>query len=132
MAERTIRWALDSALAKLDQNPLDAAAVALARRYASDIDEAAALSTAGAALCRELKPYLDDRQHDRLVAQFARIEETAVLGLLGPKLVQVLAELGMTARARADVTGKGGEKREPPRNDLARFRAERNARINQA
>lgn len=130
MSERTVRWALDAALAKLDKNPLDQAAVALARRYASDIDKAAKLSVAADKLAREIRPYLDDRQYDRLVAQFARIDETAVLGLLGPKLVQVLAELGMTARARADVTGKGGGGSEPPRNDLAEWRAERNKRLN--
>lgn len=130
MAERTVRWALEEALKSLPENPLDRAAVALARRYASDIDEAATLSVAADKLQRECRAWLEPATYDRLVAQMGRIEETTVLAALGPKLVQVLAELQMTPRARADVTGKGGRKGDPPRNDLAAWRAERRARLN--
>lgn len=121
---------METALAELDAGKLDAAGVALARRYASDIDEASVLSVAADKLMRECRAWLETATYDRLVAQVARIEETAVLALLGPKLVQVLAELGLTPRARADSTRKGGAASEPPRNDLANWRAERNKRLN--
>ena len=136
MAERTMRDAVEDALREADlrtpqASGRDAAAVALARRYASDIDEAAVLSAAADKLQRECRAWLEPPTYDRLVAQLGRIEETAVLALLGPKLVQVLAELGLTPRARADTTGKGGGGRNaPPRNDLAKWRAERSARLN--
>lgn len=129
MGERTIRWALEQALGNLSDHPLDKAAVALARRYASDIDEAAVLAVPADKLARELRPFLSNPQYDRLIAQLGRIEETAVLALLGPKLVTVLAELGMTPRARADATGKGGASNDPPRNDVAEWRAERAKRL---
>lgn len=113
-----------------DKSGRDAAAVALARRYASDIDEAAVLSVAADKLLRECRAWLEPATYDRLAAQVARIEETAVLALLGPKLVQVLAELGLTPRARADSTRKGGAVGAPPRNDLAEWRAQRSAGLN--
>lgn len=124
-----MRFAVEKALAALKAVDLDAAGVALARRYASDIDEAAVLSTAADKLARECRAWLEPATYDRLVAQLGRIEETAVLALLGPKLVQVLAELGLTPRARADTVAKGGGAGAPPRNDLAEWRAERNQRL---
>lgn len=131
MAERTARFALEISLGELDAGKLDAAAVALARRYASDIDEATVLSVAADKLLRECRAWLEPATYDRLAAQVARIEETTVLALLGPKLVTVLAELGLTPRARADTVSKGGGGRNaPPRNDVAEWRAQRNARIN--
>lgn len=125
MAERTARFALEVALNERDHGKLDAAAVALARRYASDIDEAQVLSVAADKLLRECRAWLEPPTYDRLVAQMARIEETAVLGLLGPKLLAVLVELGLTPQARAAT--KGGGRSEPPRNDVADWRAKRAA-----
>ena len=130
MSERTMRFAVEVALKEADLGKLDAAGVALARRYASDIDEARALSVAADKLRRDCRAYLEPATYDRLVAQVARIEETTVLALIGPKLVQVLAELGLTPRARADSTKRGGKAGDPPRNDLADWRAERNKRLN--
>lgn len=126
---RTVLAALERALKELDAPPEDEAAVQLARRYAADLDEAEVLSVAAAKLLREVEGVLDEAQLDRLYALAARIERTAVLALLGPKLVQVLAELNLTTRARADVTGKGGGGGQPPRNELAEWRAERNKRF---
>lgn len=130
MAERTQRFAVEVALEAADLGKMDAAAVALARRYASDIDEASVLSVAANKLLRECRAWLEPATYDRLAAQVARIEETTVLALLGPKLVQVLAELGLTPRARADTVRKGGAAGEPPRNDLAEWRAQRRAGLN--
>lgn len=129
MAERTVRFALELSLKETNPGKLDSAAVALARRYASDIDEAAVLSVAADKLLRECRAWLEPATYDRLAAQVARIEETAVLALLGPKLVQVLTELGLTPRARADTTARGGAG-EPPRNELAAWRAERRKGLN--
>lgn len=130
MAERTQRWALEAALAALPLLGQDGAAVALARRYADDMDEAAVVSTGAARLLEEAGDLLPEAAYERLRALAARVEQTTVLATLGPKYLAVLAELGMSPRARADVTRKGGVPGDPPAdNPLARYRAERNKRL---
>jgi hypothetical protein len=124
-------WAVETALVKLRADkavmPRDAGTEALARRYAYDIDEAAVVSTAAAKILRELAGQLDHKLYSRIAAVFDRIESTAVLATLGPKLLAVLAELGMTPRARADTTRKGGPVNggKPTESDLAKQRRER-------
>lgn len=130
MAERTVRWALEAALRETRTAAADAAAVALARRYADDLDEAAVVSVAAGRWLREVEGWMDPQLYERVRALLDRVEQTAVLALLGPKLAAVLAELGMTPRARADVTRKGGVPGDPPTdNPLARYRAERERRL---
>ena len=99
--------ALSAALGQIATRGEDQAAVAVARRYAAAIDEAAELARLAEQLWREL-PAGDDVARRQLAALERRVTEQAVLGELGPKLVAVLVELGMTPRARAGVTGKGG------------------------
>jgi hypothetical protein len=126
-------WAVEASLAKLQADkavmPRDAAAEALARRYAHDIDEAAVVSTQAAKVLRELAGQLDHELYSRIAALFDRIESTAVLAQLGPKLLAVLAELGMTPRARADTTRKGGPGNvgTPSKSPIGKLRAERMA-----
>lgn len=124
-------WAVESALAKLRADEAvmarDVGTEALARRYAYDIDEAAVISTQAAKVLRELAGTVDHELYSRIAALFDRIESTAVLATLGPKLLAVLAELGMTPRARADTTRKGGAANvggTPSESPLARLRRE--------
>jgi hypothetical protein len=129
-------WAVQASLAKLDTDggvmERDRAAEALARRYARDIDDAQVISTQAAKVLRELSRHVDVDLYEKVSSLFDRIESTAVLGQLGPKLLAVLAELGMTPRARADTTRKGGalnvgnSSPEPP---LAKLQRERMARL---
>lgn len=125
--------ALELSLAEAAPGRLDGATVALARRYARDLDDAAVVSVQAAKLIDELAGLLEPAQVDRLRALAARIEETAVLGLLGPKLQVTLGELGLSPRSRTEMTGKGGGHGGPPTdNPVARRRAERAARLHSA
>jgi uroporphyrinogen-III synthase len=130
------RLAVESALAKLREAeavmPRDVAAEELARRYAHDIDDAAVVSTQAAKALRELAGQIDHELYSRVAALFDRIESTAVLATLGPKLLAVLVELGMTPRARADTTRKGGAPNvggTPSESPIGRLRGERVARL---
>lgn len=76
----TVTEALNDALAAVQLKPGDAAAVALARAYAAELD---------VKTCPEC-----DRGGD--------------LAKVGPLLLAVLTALGMTPAARKAVTGKGG------------------------
>lgn len=127
-------WALESALGKLPADQVqdrDRAAEALARRYARDIDDAQVISTTAAKVLRALaRENVDIEVYDRVSAIFDRIEQTAVLALLGPKLLLVLTELGMTPKSRADVTHKGGARGgrgNSGQSDFAKLRAARMA-----
>jgi hypothetical protein len=106
--KRRIAAALDDALSSLTIRPEDGATVALVRRYAADLDEASVVAATLAKALRDLRGEVDLELFDRFAALATRIEDTTVLGLLGPKLLAALTELGMTPRARAAVAGKGG------------------------
>lgn len=102
--------AVAETLRNLPQKPEDAAARRLAERYARDLDDAAVVSATVTKALRELL-HLDVEGavelHDRFLTLATRIEETAVLASIGPKLLAVLESLGATPRARA-LTAKGG------------------------
>lgn len=108
LAGRVLTPALEEALQALEIRPEDGATVALVRRYAADLDEANVVAASLAKALRQLRREVDDELYDRLAALATRIEDTTVLGLLGPKLLAALTELGMTPRARAALAGKGG------------------------
>ena len=91
-APDTLAEALAEALRSVPVRPEDAAVVALARCYAAVVDAA------------------------------ATAEAQAVLAELGPKLLAVLVELGMTPRARAAVLGKGSPARRGERTKLDELR----------
>src|ERR1044072_1646620 len=130
----SIRQAIEDALPSVPTTPRDLATAALARRIADDIDEAgrghgeaqsiiAALAAAG----------VDAPTIRRLTRVMARIERTAVLASLGPRLLSVLIELGMTPASRAGLVGRArragdGDERRDPVNDLDRIRQQRAAR----
>lgn len=128
--------ALEASLASLPtKKPEDAALRALSVRYADDLDESPSISIEGLWLI-ELVEGLSERVADveRVKRFVAKVDQVAVLGLLGPKLQAALESLEMTPRARAAVripTGgttpaagngpNGGEQDD----DLARQRRER-------
>lgn len=87
----------------------DAAARALAVRYAAQIDEAAVI----AADLAELEPE-DFDQAERIRRLARRVEAQTVLAELGPKLLAVLESLGATPKGRAALgqrpaAGTGGK-----------------------
>lgn len=134
-AERgPVGWALELALCNAEPTNRDAATVALARRYAADLDNAEVVSLAAARLVLDLERVgVESALVDRARALAARVEQTAVLGLIGPKLQVTLSELGLSPRARAEITGKGGGSSGPPvDNPAARRRAARSGRLHSA
>lgn len=110
---RGITWALELALRELDGPPRDQAAVALARRYALDIDEAELVHEQVRRLLSRVEA-LDPDLAEQLQTLSVRVESTHVLATLGPKLNTILVDLGMTPRARQSITGKGGGGGVPP------------------
>lgn len=127
MARRpSMTRAVQQALRAVTLRPEDAAAQALALRYARDIDEAQLVAAQLTKVLREVAA-LDVDVHDRLLPLATRIEDTTVLASLGPKLLAALAELGMTPKARAAVIGKGAPGDGPGRSALDAAR-ERRAR----
>lgn len=127
----------EEALAALPlRKPEDAAVRALGRRYADDLDESASTSIEGLWLI-ELVEGLSGRQSDveRVRRFVAKVDQTQVLGLLGPKFQAVLEALEMTPRARSAVklpaggttpaAGNGPQGGEE--DDLSRQRRERAA-----
>lgn len=131
--------AFEESLTAVPARPADAATVALARRYAADIDNAEVVSLEASRVLERLAGVVDPVLFERLRGVVSRIERTATLALLGPKYVAVLEQLGLSPKGRAD--GKGGSGGTPPgfgpdshvtrdvehEDDLSRIRAERAA-----
>lgn len=116
------------ALRSVPTRPDDGAAVALAQRYAAAIDDAVAVAAALVEVDHQVDP-ADVDTRKRIAALAARVDVQAVLAELGPKLLTVLGELGMTPRARAAVAGKGGGGAGGRRSALDRIRTEHAARV---
>jgi hypothetical protein len=120
----SIVYELNRALIVSEPKDLDSAAVALAKRYAAAIEDAAKIADAAALI----EP-ADVDQLKAIQALQRRVEAQTVLGELGPKLLAALVELGMTPRSRAAASGKGGgpgdgDKRSPL-DELRKRREER-------
>ena len=99
----------------------DRGAVALARRYAFLIEDAAAVAVE----LERVRP--EDETTAQVLARLrARVDAMAVASDLGPKLLAALTSLGMTPAARAANT-KGGtpDVGNPAGDALARLRATR-------
>jgi len=106
-ADELVRPAVEKMLAALQPDQVDAAVVRLAQRYAHDIDEAHLIAASLEPVLREIMA-LDPKIHDRLLPLAVRIERTAVLASLGPKLLAALEQLGATPAARARQKSGGG------------------------
>jgi hypothetical protein len=92
--------------------PRDAAAVALARRYAALIDEAApraAYRKVLATLARVVAASDDEDAPEALEKVREALAEHSVASDLGPKLLAVLTSLGMTIAGRSARLARGGD-----------------------
>lgn len=87
----------------------DAAAVALAKRYALELDDSATIARSLAKTLRKVeRAGLDYELYDELLALAVRIEEVHVAAVAGPKLLAVLEQLQLTPKARSGVLQGGG------------------------
>lgn len=133
-----IAESLEASLGALEPlAPQDAALRTLARRYACDIDEAPCVALDAQKVVEDLMRHrqgpVDPALLDRLRRVLTRIEQTTVLGNLGPKLNNALNDLGMSPKSRSAV-GKGPQnitpqqdkpRKEAPADELARVRNSR-------
>lgn len=129
MARRTpsVLTALHKALRDTTQVDRDAATVALAKRYARELDDAALISVATSKALAKLRDVEGAGEiHDQLLALAARIEEAHVAALIGPKLLAALEQLHMTPGARGESKGGTGDNR--PKSALDELRARREGR----
>jgi hypothetical protein len=131
----SVRDELETALPSAKTERRDLAAVALARRLSDDIDEADLVSVEFQILIADLirECHVPAELVKRLQRMAARIEQTAVLTALAPKLSAALAALNMTPAARTAALTKGAEAgdRDPaaaPADDLDRIRRDRERR----
>jgi hypothetical protein len=117
----SIARALSAALRDTQFLERDRGTVALARRYAALIEEAAAVA-------EELERVIpeDESTAQQLARLRSRCDAMTVASDLGPKLLAALTALGMTPAARAAST-KGGtpDVGNPAGDALARLRAAR-------
>lgn len=104
---QSVLTALYESLRELEPGRLDAAAVALAKRYARELDDAAVVSASLTKALRELEA-VDVDLHDRFLTLATRIEESVVAASIGPKLLAALEQLQMTPRSRSTVVRGGG------------------------
>ena len=83
--------------------------MALAKRYALELDDAAVVSKTVHKALEKLRK-LDDGEDlfFELSALAVRIEEAHVAGLIGPKLLAALEQLQLTPKARTGVLQGGG------------------------
>lgn len=129
MAARSpsITRALTAALREAKLGKQDTAAVALAKRLAMLIDRAEQVAEDLDAV--RVDP--DDETMIELIRRVrAKVDAQAVASDLGPKLLAVLAALGLTPAARSAVAkggGTGESRRDPAAVALAQLRADRAA-----
>lgn len=101
--------ALHTALRARTPADADAAAVALAKRYALELDDSATIARSLAKTLRKVeRAGLDPETYDELLALTVRIEEVHVAAVLGPKLLAALEQLQLTPKARSGVLQGGG------------------------
>jgi hypothetical protein len=125
----TLTTELNKALKILKPDARDAATVALARRYAKELDDAAKISKQLVKPLRDLLE-LDPDLHDRFLSLATRIEETAVAATIGPKMLAALEQLQMTPRARVQLMKGNSNVGSPsPNSPLDELRAKRDNRV---
>jgi hypothetical protein len=100
--------ALHTALRARTPADADAATVALAKRYALELDDSATISRAMAKTLRKVLQSGQDELYDELLALATRIEEVHVAAVVGPKLLAALEQLQLTPKARSGVLQGGG------------------------
>lgn len=100
--------ALHTALRARPPAAADAATVALAKRYALELDDSATISLSLAKTLRKVARVVDTEIYDELLALTVRIEEVHVAAVVGPKLLTALEQLQLTPKARTGVLQGGG------------------------
>lgn len=123
----SVLTALNAALRAQPADSADAATVALAKRYALELDDAAVISQALARTLRKLAKVKEaDELYDEVFKLAARIEEVHVAATIGPKLLSALEQLNLTPKARSAVVappaGGGGASAGPSALDQLRAR----------
>jgi hypothetical protein len=121
--------AVRRAIRELEAVDLDRGTVELALTYAREIDAAELVHASLTKALRELAD-LDVDLHDRLLQLAVKVERTAILASLGPKLLAALEALELSPRSRAALV-KGGARGHGP-SPLDDLRARRAARIGDA
>jgi len=128
------RAALERALAQLSISELDAGAVALARRLAHDVDEARLVHADVREALDQLPPGVGVTARRALERLAVRVESTAVLASLAPRLLDCLTALGLTPAARAAIQrGRSAGEHDPagpagnPADEVRRRREQRGA-----
>lgn len=124
--------ALNAALRAQQPDSADAAAVALAKRYALELDDAAVISQALAKTLRKFAAVEGASElYDDVFKLATRIEEVHVAATIGPKLLSALEQLNLTPKARnavvAPPAGGGGASAGSSRLDQLRARRENRA-----
>lgn len=123
--------ALNAALKEAKHDALDGATIALARRYAHELDDASVVARAVTRVIAKVAK-LDGGAvvAQELTVLASRIEEVHVAGLIGPKLLAALEELQLTPNARAGVIagGGGGDAGDPAKSKLDELRSRRENR----
>jgi len=105
----SILTALHTALREAKPPDADAATVALAKRYAAELDGAAVVSTRMAKALRQLaRAEISTELYEQFEALATRIEEVNVAATVGPKLLAALEQLQLTPKARNAVAQGGG------------------------
>lgn len=100
--------ALNTALRARTPADADAAAVALAKRYALELDDSGTISRAMAKTLRKVLQSGQDELYDELLGLAVRIEEVHVAATVGPRLLAALEQLQLTPKARTGVL-QGGD-----------------------
>lgn len=104
----SVLTALHTALRSRTPADADAATVALAKRYALELDDSATIARSLAKTLRKVMRVVDDELYDELLALTVRIEEVHVAAVVGPKLLAALEQLQLTPKARSGVLQGGG------------------------
>lgn len=126
----SILTALNASLKAAPPAKADEAVVALAKRYALELDDSAAVSRQVLKSLEKLRKQDIDQELLYELSQLAsRIEEVHVAGIIGPKFQSALAELGLTPAARKAVAaGGGGNAGNKPSSKLDELRERRERR----
>ena len=125
----SVLTALHTALRARTPSDADAATVALAKRYALELDDAATISRDVAKVLREILQSGQDDLYDKLVVLAIRIEEVNVAATIGPKLLAALDQLQLTPKARSGVVQAGKTtSADPGRSALDELRGRRASR----
>lgn len=100
-ADRLMAPAVATSLASLDLADEDSAAAKLAERYATELDQAAAIATHADRVLRLATETGDEDLIEQVQALRNRLTARTALENLGPKLEVLLNDLGATPMARA-------------------------------